>query len=49
LSVKNEKLKYEAGVNLEGREADYSSASTAQVTNGGAIPPLLHKSSWLGA
>jgi hypothetical protein len=48
------------GSNLD-REVDYhdwgfpgfslghSSPSSAEVKNGGAIPPLLHKSSWRGA
>jgi hypothetical protein len=29
-----------------GREADHSSLSSAEVKNGGAIPPLPYKSSW---
>jgi hypothetical protein len=32
-----------------GREADHSPASSAEVKNGGAIPPLLHMSSLRGA
>jgi hypothetical protein len=31
------------------READHSPPSSAEVKNGGAIPPLPHKSSWRGA
>jgi hypothetical protein len=29
-----------------GREADHSPPSSAEVKNGGAIPPLPHMSSW---
>jgi hypothetical protein len=36
------------GVKLPGSEADHSSPS-AEVKNGGAIPPLPHASSWNGA
>jgi hypothetical protein len=32
-----------------GREADHSLPSSAKVKNSGAIPPLPHTSSWLGA
>jgi hypothetical protein len=34
------------GVKWPGREADHSPPSSAEVKNGGAIPPLPHKSSW---
>jgi hypothetical protein len=34
------------GVKRPGREADYSSPFSAEVKNGGAIPPLSHTSSW---
>jgi hypothetical protein len=32
-----------------GREADHPPPSSAEITNGRAIPPLLHTSSWHGA
>jgi hypothetical protein len=32
--------------NTEGREADHSPASSAEVKNGGAMPPLPHMASW---
>jgi hypothetical protein len=32
-----------------GRKADHSPPSSAEVKNGGAIPPLSRKSSWRGA
>jgi hypothetical protein len=34
------------GVKWPRREADHSSPSSAEVKNGGAIPPLSHTSSW---
>jgi hypothetical protein len=34
------------GVKRPGREADYSPPSSAEVMNGGAMPPLPHTSSW---
>jgi hypothetical protein len=37
------------GVKQQGREADHSLPSSAEVTNGGIILPLLHTSSWRGA
>jgi hypothetical protein len=37
------------GVKRRGREADCSPPSSAEVKNGGAIPPLPHISSWHGA
>jgi hypothetical protein len=37
------------GVKRPGSEADHSSPSSAEVKNGGAIPPLPHMSSWHGA
>jgi hypothetical protein len=36
-------------VTRPGREADHSPPSSAEVKNGGAVPPLLHMSSWHGA
>jgi hypothetical protein len=36
-------------VKRQGREADYSPPSSAEVKNVGAIPPLPHTSSWRGA
>jgi hypothetical protein len=37
------------GVKRPGREADHSSPSSAEVKNGGAIPPLPPMSSWHSA
>jgi hypothetical protein len=37
------------GVKRQGREADHSLPSSAEVKNGGAISPLLHTSSWNSA
>jgi hypothetical protein len=37
------------GVKMPVREADHSPPSSAEVKNGGAIPPLSHMSSWHGA
>jgi hypothetical protein len=37
------------GGSFPGCEADYSLPSSAEVKNGGAIPPLPYKSSWHGA
>jgi hypothetical protein len=37
------------GVKWQGCEADHSPQSSAKVKNGGAIPPLLHMSSWHNA
>jgi hypothetical protein len=37
------------GSKAAGREADHSPPSSADVKNGGAIPPLPHMSSWHGA
>jgi hypothetical protein len=37
------------GVKWPGREADISPTSSAEVTNGGAITPLHHRSSWRSA
>jgi hypothetical protein len=34
------------GVKRQGREADHSPPSRAEVKNGGAVPPLSHMSSW---
>jgi hypothetical protein len=34
------------GVKRSGREADYLSPFSAEVKNGGAIPPLISMSSW---
>jgi hypothetical protein len=36
------------GVQRSGREANHSPPSTAEVNNGGAIPPLSHMSYWHG-
>jgi hypothetical protein len=36
-------------VKWEGRDADHSPPSSAQVKNDGAIPPLSHISSWHSA
>jgi hypothetical protein len=33
-------------VKRPGREADHSPSSSAELKNGGAIPPLPYKSSW---
>jgi hypothetical protein len=37
------------GVKWQGREADHSPPSSAEVKKGGAIPPLTHMSSWHNA
>jgi hypothetical protein len=37
------------GLRRSGHEADHSPLSVAEIKNGGAIPPLLHMSSWHGA
>jgi hypothetical protein len=37
------------GVKWPGREADCSPPTSAEVENGGAIPPLTHTFSWRGA
>jgi hypothetical protein len=37
-----------SGVKRQGREADHSPPSSAEVKNGRAIPPLSHMSSWRG-
>jgi hypothetical protein len=37
------------GVKQSGHEADHSLPSSAEVKNGGALPPLPHMSSWRGA
>jgi hypothetical protein len=36
-------------VKRPGREIHHSSPSSAEIKNGGAIPPLLRMSSWHGA
>jgi hypothetical protein len=38
-----------SGVKRQGHEANHSPRSTAEVKNGGAIPPLPHISSWHSA
>jgi hypothetical protein len=38
-----------AGVKQQGREADHSPPSSAEVMNGGIILSLTHTSSWRGA
>jgi hypothetical protein len=40
---------FSPGLKRQGREADHSPPSSAEVKNGGAIPPLPHTSSWHGA
>jgi hypothetical protein len=37
---------YQMGIKRPGREADHSPPSSAEVKNGGALPPLPHMSSW---
>jgi hypothetical protein len=37
------------GVKRPGRKADHSAPSSAELKNGGDIPPLHHASSWRGA
>jgi hypothetical protein len=37
------------GVKRQGREGDHSFPYTAEIKNGGAIPPLPHTSSWRSA
>jgi hypothetical protein len=37
------------GIKLPGREADYSPPASAEVKNGGAIPPLPYMPSWHNA
>jgi hypothetical protein len=37
------------GVKRQGREADHSPPTSAEIENGGAIRSLLHTSSWSGA
>jgi hypothetical protein len=37
------------GVKRQRREADHSPPTSAEVKNGGAIPPLSNTSSWRGA
>jgi hypothetical protein len=36
------------GIMCQGREADHSPPSNAEIKNNGAIPPLPHISSWRG-
>jgi hypothetical protein len=36
------------GIKRQGHEADHSPESSAEVKNGGAIPPVSHASSWRG-
>jgi hypothetical protein len=40
---------FPGGVKRPGRESDHSLPSSAEVKNGGAIPPLPHTSSWRSA
>jgi hypothetical protein len=43
-------IQWVPGVKRQGREADgHSPSFSAEVKNGGAIPPLPHTSSWHGA
>jgi hypothetical protein len=37
------------GVKQMGREADHSPPTSAEIKNGGAIPPFSHMSSWRSA
>jgi hypothetical protein len=37
---------FDQGVKRQEHEAGHSDPSSAEVKNGGAIPPLLHTSSW---
>jgi hypothetical protein len=37
------------GLKRPGREADHLPAPSAEVKNGGAVPPVLHISSWHSA
>jgi hypothetical protein len=42
-------IQWVSGMKRQGREADHSSLYSAEVKNGGAIPPLHNASSWHGA
>jgi hypothetical protein len=42
-------IKWAPGVKRPGLEADNLPPSSAEIKNGGAISPLPHTSSWLGA
>jgi hypothetical protein len=42
-------IQWVPGVKLQGREADHSPPSSAEVKNGGAIPSLPHMSAWHSA
>jgi hypothetical protein len=42
-------LPWVPGVKRLGSEADYSPRSSAEVKNGGTLPPLPHVSSWHSA
>jgi hypothetical protein len=42
-------IQWVPGVKRPGREADHSPPSSAEVKNGGAMPPLPYTSSWRGA
>jgi hypothetical protein len=42
-------IQWVPGIKRQGREADRSPPSSAEVNNGGAIPPLPHMSSWHSA
>jgi hypothetical protein len=42
-------IQWVPGVKWQGREADHSPPSNAEVKNGGAIPPLPHMPSWHSA
>jgi hypothetical protein len=39
-------VRYPRGPRLKGCEAGHSPPSSAEVKNGGALPPHLHMSSW---
>jgi hypothetical protein len=40
---------FSLGIKRQGREADHSPSTTAEVKKGGATPPLPHMSSWQSA
>jgi hypothetical protein len=40
---------FSLGVKRQGNEADHAPPSSAEVTNGGVIPPHTHTSSWRNA
>jgi hypothetical protein len=40
---------FSSGIKWSGRKADHLPPSSSEVKSGGAMPPLPHTSSWLGA